>query len=570
MRRKHISFIARAAFAALAVLLLPVFVLAFLNNGTIAFGVSMGPLHVGAQNPATARQELLAATSAYLSSEAFSLDINGTIKQATPKELGISVDIEQTVQNVFAVGRSGNVWNDVWEQVHAALFGTQGNIVVVLNATTFEAYDRVHLADEQHPAKQAALLYDDNKKLFSVSAEESGFVIDLSSLTNELKQDSAELKAAHITLALVTDIPSLTQAMVEPLKNNANGILVKAPLALTWDLGQTNTQAPGATITNQYLLDKNQLKDLLSVGRAGNIAELRVDESQLHPLLVGLIPAVNTDPKNAILSEKNGKVTEFTLSKNGLALDVEKSLPDVESGILSGDKTISLAVNITPPLISTETIENLGLVALIGEGESDFRGSPASRIANIKLGAQKMNGSLIPPGQEFSFMNAIGDVDAKGGWQAALVIKDRRVTPEYGGGLCQVSTTMFRAAVYTGLPITERYPHSLPVAYYDPQGFDATVYSPHPDLRFMNDTPSNILVQTKIIGTKLYFEFYGTPDGRTVKLKGPVEYDKKPDGSLKATLERDIYKNGTLIKKDVFNSMYYSPVKTPQERNPLE
>ena len=271
-----------------------------------------------------------------------------------------------------------------------------------------------------------------------------------------------------------------------------------------------------------------------------------------------------------MLAVKDGKVTEFAISQNGIELDVQESAPAVRDAILQRARTAELSVTAILPEVRTETIENLGLVALLGVGESDFAGSPASRAFNVKLGAQKLNGLLIKPKEEFSFVNAIGDIDPKEGWQSGLVIKGAELVPEYGGGVCQVSTTMFRATVHAGLPVTERFPHSLPVQYYNPQGFDATVYGPHPDFRFVNDTPSNILIQTKVKGTKLSFEFYGTPDGREVKVIGPEEYDKKPDGSLKAVLTREIYREGLLVKKDVFRSSYRSPQKEPQQRNPLE
>ena len=204
---------------------------------------------------------------------------------------------------------------------------------------------------------------------------------------------------------------------------------------------------------------------------------------------------------------------------------------------------------------------------LINEGLPNY----LMQHLKTKLGAEKLNGVLIKPGEEFSFMNTIGDVGAKEGYQSALVIKNGGdLVKEYGGGLCQVSTTMFRAAIYSGLTITERAPHSLPVSYYNPQGFDAAVYSPHPDLRFINNTPSYILVQTRIVGSKLYFEFYGTSDGRETKVIGPIEYDKKPDGSLKAKLTQEIYKDDTLITTKTFTSSYRSPKKEVIQKNPLE
>lgn len=570
MRTKSVSLASKALFWAITLPLLSLSALAFLNNTTIAFGVFVGPLRAGAQSPMAFAGTLREKASEYLASHAFTLTVNGTTLEATPAELGITIDVEKTVRDAFRVGRSNNIWKSAAEQIRAALWGKHADIAVSLDTTVFETYYRAHLEKNERPAQEASLLYDENTKTFQMAGERIGMVIDTGALARELTRKSAHLEGGAIPLEMVRDNPFLTAQLIGPLKDQANKLLAASPFTLTWNLGKNNARVSGGTAAYSYTLDKTQLKDLLAVRRAGDGAKLNVDEDQLRALLVALIPAINTKPQNASLSVKNGKVAEFTLSQSGIELDVEKSLADVVSGILAGTRTLMLAVNITPPLIRTETIENLGLVALLGEGVSDFRGSPASRIANIKLGAKKLNGLLILPGKEFSFMNNIGDVDAEEGWQAALVIKGRGVTPEYGGGLCQVSTTMFRAAIYSGLPITERYPHSLRVAYYNPQGFDAAVYSPHPDLRFVNDTPSNILIQTKVQGTKLYFQFYGTPDGREVTLKGPVEYDKKPDGALKAILERDIYKDGVLETKDVFRSTYYSPQKATQQRNPLE
>lgn len=121
------------------------------------------------------------------------------------------------------------------------------------------------------------------------------------------------------------------------------------------------------------------------------------------------------------------------------------------------------------------------------------------------------------------------------------------------------------------MKITERFPHSFPVVYYSPQGFDATIYPPHPDLRFINDTPGHLLIQTKVIENSLIFDFYGTDDERQVKLIGPIHYDIKPDGSMKAKLTQEVYDaDGDLIREKTFYSNYKSPSLYPIERNPLE
>jgi len=160
-------------------------------------------------------------------------------------------------------------------------------------------------------------------------------------------------------------------------------------------------------------------------------------------------------------------------------LDRNKDLREIE---------IELAVVKTQPEVTTENIDNLGITALLGAGESNFYGSPRNRRHNIAVGSARFNGVLIGPNEEFSFNKVLGKVGPQAGYLPELVIKKNKTVPEYGGGLCQVSTTAFRAALNSGLKITERVPHAYPVRYYNPQGTDATIYPPHPDLRFLIPT----------------------------------------------------------------------------------
>jgi len=171
---------------------------------------------------------------------------------------------------------------------------------------------------------------------------------------------------------------------------------------------------------------------------------------------------------------------------------------------------------------------------------------------------------LIKPGEEFSFVKILGEVDSDHGYLPELVIKKDKTEPEFGGGICQVSTTAFRAALNSGLKITARRNHAYPVQYYNPQGMDATVYIPRPDLRFINNTPAYILIQTKIEDTELIFKFFGTDDGREVKITGPKIIERKPDGGLKTTLSQKVFdKNETPFIDDIFNSNYDSPNNYP-------
>jgi vancomycin resistance protein YoaR len=147
---------------------------------------------------------------------------------------------------------------------------------------------------------------------------------------------------------------------------------------------------------------------------------------------------------------------------------------------------------------------------------------------------------LIKPGEEFSLIKALGKIDGTTGYLQELVIKENKTTPEYGGGLCQIGTTLFRAVVNSGLPVTMRRNHSYRVAYYEPAGTDATIYDPLPDFRFMNDTGKALLLQTKISGDKAVFTFWGTRDGRTVSSTKPVIYNIVKPGPTKLVETTDL------------------------------
>lgn len=296
--------------------------------------------------------------------------------------------------------------------------------------------------------------------------------------------------------------------------------------------------------------------------------DLRVS-SKFNDYLIHLATTTNVEPVDAKFEFGNdNKAAVFKQSIQGKKFNITKSATAIISALLENKASVQLTVDIVEPNITLEKVNDLGIKTLIAKGVSDFHGSSNARIHNIKTGASKFNGAIIKPGEEFSFNSILGDVDEKTGYQPELVIKGGQTIPEYGGGLCQLSTTVFRSAILAGLPITERRPHSFPVKYYNPQGFDATIYPGVSDLKFINDTGGHILLQTKIEGTELFVELYGSSDGRQVSLDGPHQYDQKANGSMKAYFIRTItHANGNKENKR-FDSNYQPPFA--QTRNPLE
>lgn len=289
--------------------------------------------------------------------------------------------------------------------------------------------------------------------------------------------------------------------------------------------------------------------------------------------LEDLARKVNRDPMDAKFKVENGKVVTFSKAQAGISLDIEKSIATIndtfsKDGFQSSQK-IALPFIAKKTAIDYADVNNMGISSLIGQGISDFKGSPTNRIFNIKVATERFNGLLIKPGEEFSFVKILGEVDAEHGYRPELVIKQGVTEPEFGGGICQVSTTAFRAAIYSGLKVTARRNHAYPVSYYNPAGMDSTIYVPNPDLRFINNTPNYILIQAKIDGTVLTFDFYGTDDGRKTTVDGPHIIERQPDGALKATFRQTVIdKDGKELINDVFNSSYASPYKYPHLGGP--
>lgn len=277
-------------------------------------------------------------------------------------------------------------------------------------------------------------------------------------------------------------------------------------------------------------------------------------DSKTIELIESISEDVNQKPRSAKLIIENDWAKEFDPGQPGQSLD----LTQLYIILLSNQIEAALPVFVSYPASKLSDTNNLGIKELVAVGESDFSGSPANRTVNIKVGAKKFNGLILRPDEEFSFNKYLGDVDEANGFLPELVIKKTGLTPELGGGLCQVSSTAFRAAMNAGTPIIERRNHSFAVHYYSPQGSDATIYPGVTDLRFTNDLQSHLLIRTRIEKTKLYFDFYGTKDNRTVAFEGPTQYDKKTDGSMKAIWTRTVAKDGQ-EKTQTFRSTYLPP-----------
>ncbi len=306
-------------------------------------------------------------------------------------------------------------------------------------------------------------------------------------------------------------------------------------LAISYDSKLSAAQAYSIGRSGHLLSDTYQKWRSVTVG-INLPSVLKINTDLLDETLDRLATAIDYPSQDALFQFEKGKVTLFRIAKSGRSMDkkMAKQMSYSYINSVASDDNLSLKefiinlpVATIEPKIKTEDSNNFGIRELLASGKSRFLGSIPGRVHNIELAASKINGRLIPPGEIFSFNEALGDVSAATGFQPAYIIKDGRTVLGDGGGVCQVSTTLFRAALNSGLPIVERYAHSYRVSYYEqesPAGLDATVFAPSYDLKFKNDTSNYLLIQSKTDtqNYSLAFELYGTKDERQVEITKPV------------------------------------------------
>lgn len=300
--------------------------------------------------------------------------------------------------------------------------------------------------------------------------------------------------------------------------------------------------------------------------------------------------SIKREPREAVFKFENGKVVEFEASRDGFLIDSAKLketlCQEINNWTESEKKEIvvELPLILIAPKINTESVNDLGIKELLGRGTSSFRHSSTIRNFNVEKGSSIINRILVAPDETFSFLKALGEVTLDNGYKKAYVIKKGKTELDVGGGVCQVSTTFFRAILDAGLDITERHAHAYRVSYYEEDnrpGFDATVFIPSPDLKFINDTGHHLLIQSIYDGKnkKLIYEIYGTSDGRKVEISNYRQWDAQPappdvwiddptlspgkvvkDESkvpgLKASFEWKVTKNGEVLHQKTFSSAY--------------
>ena len=532
----------------------------FMDAKYIARGVSVADIAVGDMTPFEAKLALEAATHAFDQKE-FVLQFKDHEWKASPPELGVSFDVERAVTDALTVGRSGPLLSGVKDRLAALLVGKRILLPAAVNKETLDAFIETQMKMIEIPVEDRIIYYNTKTKSFWINAPSNGKTISRPTLIQDIERFAEDhFSTGILKIAITAEEPKISEREALIARETAEKI-ADTKYALVFE-------------KKKYFLAKNDVLESLGFVIAKDRSRYYLlpifKNEKMKDVIAHLAPDINRDPVNAVLDEgENNTIIETSSGINGIQINIDETYSALQNNIVKSPET-EIAVFETPPTISKVSLEHIGITQFLGKGESNFAGSPKNRIHNIKTGSSKFNNIFIEKDAEFSFVKILGAVNETTGYKPELVIKKGKTTPEFGGGLCQVSTTVFRVAMYSGMKITERYAHAYPVKYYAPHGFDATIYPPHPDLRFVNDTPGKILVQSVVEKTKLTFLFFGEHDGRTVTITGPKTYDIEKDGSMKAWITQEVFKEGKLERKKTFWSVYKSPSLYPVVKNPYE
>ncbi len=433
----------------------------------------------------------------------------------------VSFDLEETLSNAYGNKSERNFPSYLWR----ILFLPGPNHVAATYSLNDDAV-KSFLADnfpELNINPENAYFSTANSKngqlKLSRNLERPGKEINYGQALEEIKMNLDNLQNNTILIRTRSKYPSVKQSDLDLLEPEIQAIVGRGSLILR------RPENDNSTSTEYWVIKPDHLITWASVQSNSGRLELNFDLDKIKEYLRTVIaPEIDREAILPRFEIKDGRVTSWQTGKNGRALDLEASASAISNSLLAGKNEISLIIkDVTAENLNPEN--DLSIKEIIGTGHSKFTGSPANRRHNIAVGAAALHGLLIKPNEEFSLIKTLGDVSDKTGYLPELVIKGNKTIPEFGGGLCQIGTTIFRTALASGLPITMRQNHSYRVSYYEPAGTDATIYIPQPDLRFINDTGNYILIQARIIKDDLYFDFWGTKDGRTATTTDPIIYN---------------------------------------------
>ena len=505
--------------------------------GRIFPGVSVAGVDLSGLSPNDAALKL---------SQTLSYPINGKILfrdadklwVASPAEMGMVFDPSASSLAAYDFGRSGGLFGALAGQVTARGLGSDVAPVIIFDQRVAYTYLQNISTQTDRPVVEANLRVEGT----NVTAEpgQLGRSLNLDATLIYLAAQLQSFRDGEVALVIQETAPKLLDVSSQA---EAARQILSQPLVLTIPNFREGDPGP-------WVYDIPVVANMLAVNIADNNgkAEMKVglERVALRDTLTELKNFVDRLPANArfVFNDATGQLEPISASAIGRSMDVEASILAINDALLRGEHTVALSVGEQQPSVAdTATGAELGVVQLVGEQTTYFYGSSEARIQNIVAAAERYHGLLVAPGETFSMGSVLGDVSLENGFAEALIIYGGRTIKGVGGGVCQVSTTLFRTVFFAGYPVAERYSHAYRVSYYemdasgsvdtDFAGMDATVYFPLVDFKFVNDTSSWLLMETyvNVAARTITWKLYSTSDGRSVtwETTGPSNVVPPPD-----------------------------------------
>jgi vancomycin resistance protein YoaR len=484
--------------------------------GRIFPGVSVAGVDVSGLSPRAAAVRLTEQIT-YPQAGKILLRDGDKVWMASPGELGLILDPEASAQAAFDLGRSGPLPERIKTQFEAAYTGLSLPLNLVFDQRSAFRYLSNIAAEIDTPSVDATLSLNGTEVI--VTPGKIGRSLDIQSSLVLVTVQLESLRDGVLDLYIRESAPFILDASAEAELARK---MLSAPLEIT---------LPGGG-GGPWTFQPDQLATMLAIQRVetaeGPRYEVGLRQDLIITFLADLAPTLLRYPQNPrfLFNDDTRQLEVIQPAVIGRQLNVEASLNQIRDKLRAGEHSAALELITTdPPVTDSMSGEELGITELVQASTSYFRGSSESRVQNIRAASAKFHGLLVAPGETFSMASAIGDITLDNGFAEALIIIGGQTIKGVGGGVCQVSTTLFRNVFYAGFPIVERYAHAYRVGYYEQTangrdnslaGLDATVFVPIVDFKFVNDTPHWLLMETYVEGYSLTWKFYSTEDGRSV------------------------------------------------------
>ncbi|MCY3581817.1 MAG: VanW family protein [Chloroflexi bacterium] len=438
-------------------------------------------------------------------------------------ELGLRLPAEQLAEQAFRIGHADDAWQSRQEIARAWLDGIDLPLRFVFDEAVAQQY-LAGLAEEINRERQDVSLRIEGLQVITDNGE-SGQWLDIAGTLPHVREAALARQGGTIPLVL----------QVSPSRaGNVSEAARRIQVALSAPLTLFGTRANGESLP-PWLISPEQIHAALSVRLDAADDEMRfavqVDLSAFRPFLKSIAPSLESAPVDSRLDfdPATRQLRALTPASSGRILDVDATLRRLEAAVFSPDnrRVDMVFVPLPPRYHEASSADELGISELVAEATTYYWGSLQNRRDNIGLGTSKLHGIIIAPGEEFSFNQHLGEITAAAGYLEGSVILGGATVTGIGGGICQVSTTLYRAAFSGGYAITERHSHGYRVGYYEyadaGPGLDAAIWQPTVDLRFRNNSPYHLLIESSFLPANdaLQFRIYSTRHWST-RIEPPI------------------------------------------------